>query len=89
MTENTTPAKRKSNPNFGKRDENGNLLISSASKKNENHVVSASKVRESLGEIWASFYAAILSTYNTPGPAVVAAAAKTADDALVEYKKRF
>lgn len=73
--------KKRGNPNFGKRDENGELLVKGGSKPNT----------ASQGEIWATLYAAILSTYvsKPPSPSVIAFAANTTDAAFLEFKKRF
>jgi len=75
------------NPNWGKKTPKINEVSDLKSKINE--TAGLPKHDEPLADVWLTMYAALITTYNTPGPAIIKAAATNADLALDEYKKRY
>jgi hypothetical protein len=78
------PKRRRGNPNWTKKK--------SEALAEQSAVLITRDIQEipiSDDAVWLELYGSLLSTYSSMGPAVISAAATTADLALIEFKKRF
>lgn len=77
--------RRPGNPNWVKKDKSTDVAAKAAVLIEKD----IAQIRVSDEDAWLNLYSAILSTYNVGGQAVAIAAAKTADFALDEFRKRY
>lgn len=89
MTEEVKPKRPRGNPNFVKKSKPESDGVALLAKVPETTYTYEYRYAESEAEVWLRLYAAVIGTYSTNGPAIIAQAATGADLALAQYKTRY